>query len=152
MYSIILTHEANNANSFVHLKAALSKFGIADVIDLNPQPYYSGVIFQNRPSDSQVNQIREYIRKQSSQSCIHFKDGVPPNPSALEPKPFDFEDYDDTSISGPGMEMDIDKLINETSKTLRTSIDNKVTRRQAVGSIAELWIQKIQEWVELNKD
>ena len=78
---------------------------------------------------------------------------------------FDFQDWDNTDISGPGMEMSIDNLIEETknliekeveqihSEKLRkmndlvglyTTPNTLKTKQEAAKAIADLWIEKIR--------
>lgn len=67
------------------------------------------------------------------------------------PDHFDFEDYDDTSINGPGMEMAIDDLIDDVSVEIKKNIpDDKYLRLEAKREIASLWIEKIRWWMKNN--
>ena len=70
---------------------------------------------------------------------------------------FDFEDWDDTDLNGPGVEMDIDAYIAKMELDIRVIIpqelgsdlgDDKIRHCQqtARGEIGNLWIEKIKEW------
>ena len=68
---------------------------------------------------------------------------------------FDFEDFDDSNISGMTMEMDIDELIDSAKKEVTSEIDKDSriplmdkanVKREARIAIKRLWIEKINRW------
>lgn len=61
------------------------------------------------------------------------------------PKPFDFEDYDNTDVSGPSMEMMIDELIDEADSLIEKEVHPSI-QHQARMEIRELWLWKIKMW------
>lgn len=67
---------------------------------------------------------------------------------------FDFEDWQDTDISGPGCEMEIDNLIEEYKNLITKEIEKEATgtgvdieraKNQAAKEISSLWIEKIKK-------
>jgi len=150
MHSIILIREANDFDVRVSIGKFLEAKNISFIV-LKDRPEYSGFLIQQELKDDDLDSIGTHISTYSSQSCIHFNEGVPSNPGNMEPRPFDFKDYGETSISGPGMEMDIDELINRASKTIQETIACPKTRKQAISAIGDLWCAKILEWIQ-NKD
>jgi hypothetical protein len=67
--------------------------------------------------------------------------------SVFHQKNFDFEDYDDTDISGMGMEITIDYTIYDVENLLRKEIpEDHILRDQARNEIKRLWIEKIKGW------
>lgn len=73
---------------------------------------------------------------------------------AKEGYQFDFEDWDNTDISGMGLEMSIDHLIEETKTAVEREIDNAVAgtgvnveevKKSAYTEIRKLWIDKINQ-------
>lgn len=65
---------------------------------------------------------------------------------------FDFEDWDETDLSGMGMELAIDDLIDETralinkvieKEAVGMGVDIKDAKIQAAKAIRMLWIEKI---------
>ncbi len=66
---------------------------------------------------------------------------------------FDFMDWDDSDISGQGMEIAIDNLISDIKETIEkaiathneTDFDPEDAKRQAAKAIADLWIEKIKK-------
>lgn len=61
---------------------------------------------------------------------------------------FNFEDFDETDIAGPSMEIMIDNLIDEAKERIESSIppENEGLRIQARIAIKQLWHEKIKEW------
>lgn len=61
---------------------------------------------------------------------------------------FDWQDYDDTDIAGPLMEIAIDNLIEQTVELLNKEFPNgkypDKDRSDAVKNIKLLWIEKIK--------
>ena len=67
---------------------------------------------------------------------------------------FDFEDWHDSDISGPGCEMEIDNLIEEYKNLITKEIEKEATgtgvdieraKNQAAKEISSLWIEKIKK-------
>jgi hypothetical protein len=65
---------------------------------------------------------------------------------------FDFEDWDDSDINGPGAEISIDNLIEEYKKLITKEIEHRyglglkaeMMKNKAAREIAKLWIEKIK--------
>lgn len=147
MYSIILTREANTESVREILRKFLmeTQFIVTELASMN---YYSGFLIQENLNQEQISEVWDKIKELSCQSCIFFEPGIRFIQAIDLPRNFDFEDYDNTSLSGPGIEMDIDNLINNVHKTIEECVDNATTRKQAISAIAELWTRKIQEWTK----
>jgi hypothetical protein len=150
MYSIILTREANTEPVREILRKFLHENQQFIVTELAPMHYYSGFLIQENLNPEQIEEIWGKIKELSSQSCIFFEKGIRFIQAIDPPRPFDFEDYDDTSLGGPGMEMDIMNLIDNAHRTIDECVDNPTTKKQAINSVANLWIEKIKEWVDLH--
>lgn len=86
---------------------------------------------------------------------------------------FDFQDWDNTDISGMGMEIVIDNLIEETKALIEKEVENihsaklkkmndlvglysthdsLKTKQEAAKAIADLWIEKIRQEMNFNRD
>lgn len=62
-------------------------------------------------------------------------------------RPLDWEDLDDTDISGPGMEMEIDNLIQNTKATIDKLFPNDPAKRSRVRMMIKmLWNEKLRDW------
>ena len=84
-----------------------------------------------------------------------IKPGEEPKPKAsilTEKYDFDFQDWDDTDISGPSMEITIDNLIGDVINMINdvmnkeaagTGVDILSAKKQAAKAIRDLWIDKI---------
>lgn len=63
------------------------------------------------------------------------------------PKPgFDFENYDDSDISGPGLEMMIQDVLSRVNSDIMNSVQNEEEHMEAKAAIAELFISTINQW------
>ena len=58
----------------------------------------------------------------------------------------DFEDYDDTDVSGMAMEMLIDGIIEEAQERLESEIGDKREMNLLKKEIKRLWVDKIKQW------
>jgi len=64
-------------------------------------------------------------------------------------KRFNFEDFDDTDISGMRMEISIDELIADVKESIDRTIPKvgyPILKRSAVTEIKKLWKEKIDQW------
>jgi len=59
--------------------------------------------------------------------------------------------YEDTAIYGPGLEMAIDRLIEETTADIKEQIPEK-DWREMTREIKKLWIEKIERWSYSNQN
>lgn len=76
-------------------------------------------------------------------------------PVVAEAYQFDFEDWDDTDISGMGMEMAMEQLIEETKALIEKEVDLNLalvpvemrlqTKKDAAKEIKRLWLHKLED-------
>lgn len=58
---------------------------------------------------------------------------------------FDFEDFQDTDLEGPGVEMAIDNLIADYDQTIKTSVPKELQYSARI-AVKKLWLEKIKNW------
>ena len=58
---------------------------------------------------------------------------------------FDFEDFDDTDLNGPSVEMIIDDLIGEFEQIIKSQVPEEL-QDSARTSVKELWKYKLDSW------
>ena len=58
---------------------------------------------------------------------------------------FDFEDFQDTNLEGPGVEMSIDNLIADYDQAIKTSVPKELQYSARI-AVKKLWLEKIKNW------
>lgn len=65
---------------------------------------------------------------------------------------FDFEEYMNTDLNGMGQEIQIDHELNQVDQLIDKVLKDESTeyRQQARKAVGELWIEKINYWLQFN--
>lgn len=86
---------------------------------------------------SELKQIIKNVIMESQVSEVSDNRGVP----------FDFENYDDTDLSGPSLEMAIVEMIEEAKRAIKKEIPNDIKlQTQARVAIKKLWQYHLNQW------
>lgn len=64
---------------------------------------------------------------------------------AIANEAFDFEDFQDTDLEGPGVEIAIDNLIAEFDQIIKTNVPKQLQYSARI-AVKKLWLEKIKNW------